>query len=112
MAPTPLLLLVLLSLPLSMAPGDAVPALTMIRSVQPESYVTVRARTDSGPEDDKYSPTGPPRRHSQHLTVEAEASTKLCANLPGNLTMATPVTTELVMDRTMSGLTKVAGPRN
>ena len=29
--------------PLSMAPGDAVKAFTMIGSVQPESYVTVRA---------------------------------------------------------------------
>ena len=29
--------------PLSRAPGDVVPTLTMIGSVQPESYVTVRA---------------------------------------------------------------------
>ena len=51
---------------------------------------------------------GHPRRHSQRLTVEAEASTELRANLPGDLTMATSVTTELVMGQTASGLTKVA----
>ena len=116
----------------SVAPGNVVPIHTTIGSVQPELYVTMRAlstlvpegarvtvdtgldraQTDSGPEDDKYSPHGAP---SPSLSApvgwcltNAEASTEICDNLPGDLTMVTSVAMELVMGRTTSGLTKVA----
>ena len=53
-----------------------------------------RARVDSGLDDDQYSLTGAPSPSlsapvSWGLTVEAEASTELCANLACGLTVVT-----------------------
>ena len=119
---------VALELP-STAPGNVAPTLTMIGSVQLESYVTIRSpptlvpkgtlvtvdtgpergRANSGPHYNQYSRQGNLAialgTYRLALDLEAVASTELCANLASGLTMVTSVTTELAVGTVASGLT-------